>query len=102
MTPSQDDISTTSLIYAEKIGNSLGRRISLSSHEGITGYLSYRAKDPVVEAIALIRSMTILNYLRTLKPILEIREHVSGVSKVMSFDTFGVHSFRELETYDLP
>jgi hypothetical protein len=52
------------------IGRHLGRRISLSAYEGVTGYLAYRIFDPVTRAIAAAHSMQPAEFLNTLsKPL---------------------------------
>jgi hypothetical protein len=79
------------------IGGHLGRRISLSAHEGVTGYLCYRIFDPITRAMAAAISITTVDFLRTLEQRPEIRDHVSDITKSISFKTLGPYSFRELE-----
>jgi hypothetical protein len=59
--PDQDD-APLGLVEAVKeldpsIGGHLGRRISLSAHEGVTGYLCYRIFDPITRAMAAAISL---------------------------------------------
>jgi hypothetical protein len=42
-------------------------------------------------------SITTADFLRTLEQRPEIRDHVSGITKSISFKTLGPYSFRELE-----
>jgi hypothetical protein len=99
--PDQDD-APLGLVEAVKeldpsIGRHLGRRIPLPTHEGVTGYLCYRIFDPITRAMATAISMTTADFLRTLEQKIEIRDHVSGITKSISFKALGPYSFRELE-----
>ena len=99
--PDQDD-APLGLVEAVKeldpsIGGHFGRRISLSAHEGVTGYLCYRIFDPITRAMAADISITTVDYLRTLEQRPEIRDHVSSITKSIPFKTLGPYSFRELE-----
>ena len=99
--PSQDD-SPLGLVEAVKeqdpsIGNHLGRRISLSAQQGVTGYLSYRIFGPIIRAFAADHSMNTVDFLKSLEQTLEIQDHISGVTKSVSLRTLGPYSFRELE-----
>ena len=98
--PDQDD-SPLDLMEAVKeqdpsIGNHLGRRIWLSAQQGVTGYLSYRIFGPIFRTLAAAHSMNTVDFLNSLEQTLEIQDHISGVTKSVSFRTLGPYSFREL------
>jgi hypothetical protein len=98
--PNQDD-SPLGLVEAVKaqdpsIGNHLGRRISLSAQQGVTGYLSYRIFGPIIRALAAAHSMNTADFLNSLEQTLEIQDHISGVTKSVSLRTLGPYSFRDL------
>jgi hypothetical protein len=101
MYPNQDDYPLD-LVEAIRhrdpsIGRHLGKRISLAARDGVTGYLSYRVFDQFTRSLAAARSMNTAELLNDLEKTLEIQDHISGITKSISFKTLGPHSFRELE-----
>jgi hypothetical protein len=98
--PNQDDNPLDFVERAKErdpsIGKHLRKIISLPSHEGVNGYLSYRIFDPLTRAFAAANSMETVDFLKTLDKTIEIQDHVSGVTKSLSFDTLGPYLFRDL------
>jgi hypothetical protein len=102
MSPNQDD-SPPDLVETLKgkdpsIGRHLGKMISLSARKGVTGYLSYRVSDRYTRSLAEARSMNTEELLNDLEKTLEIQDHISGITRSISFRTLGPYSFRDLES----
>jgi len=78
------------------IGKHLGRRVPLLSYQGINGYLSYTMPD-YDQFIPGIANAFGIDALNRIDKVLQVTEHVSGVTRAIPIHMHGRYSFREID-----